>query len=104
MGQTARSKASPVFGAFLDVTTGGDIVGNKIVWQSKGGRKEITALKYFLEHMLPLTLTGTWEAVQDQGAKGVLTVGVPSMFGVGTQVYQTPKPKERKNAIKKDKN
>lgn len=75
-----RGKASPVAGMVTDIVTGENVIGQKL-------GDEISWEKYFLEHVLPLNVTGIKEAVEDQGAKALFTVGVPSTFGVGVQTY-----------------
>jgi hypothetical protein len=40
-----------------------------------------------MTHLLPLTVTGLQESLQDQGTKALFTVGVPSIFGVGVSTY-----------------
>lgn len=83
-----RSKLAPVPGALLDLISGRNLIGEKIVYDGDAGKKEITIGDYIKEHMLPLTYTGTQEAVKDRGIQAIFTVGIPSAFGVGTQTYQ----------------
>ena len=50
-------------------------------------KKEISIDDYVKQRLLPMTVTGTEEAMKDMGVKALLTVTVPNVFGVGTQVY-----------------
>lgn len=76
-----ETKASPNAGAIMDALRGTDMVGNPL--SVKG---EATNL------LTPLIVQDTYNAYQDLGAKGILTV-VPNAFGVGVQTY-TPKQKK----------
>ena len=55
----------------------------------------VTAKQQASQMFVPLLFTGVREAMQDQGLKAMFTVGVPSVFGIGTQTYQ-PKPPSNK--------
>jgi len=97
-----RNKLAPVPGAAVDILSGRTSVGDKIVYQVGGAKdKEVSLGQYVLQRILPMTITGTYEAMKDQGPKALLTVGVPSTFGVGTQTYEPSKPKRGKNRPKK---
>lgn len=100
-----RNKLAPVPGAFIDILSGRTGIGDRIVYQWGGaGEKEISLDQYVKQRILPMTITGTQEAMKDAGVKALFTVGLPSTFGVGTQTYET-KPmtgkKEKKAAKKK---
>lgn len=92
-----RNKLAPVPGAAIDVLSGRTGIGDKIVYQWGGaGEKEISLDQYVKQRLLPMTITGVQEAMKDQGTKALLTVGIPSTFGVGTQTYEKPAPKSKK--------
>jgi len=94
-----RNKLAPVPGAAVDMLSGRTSSGDKIMYEwTSDGYKEISIKRYILERLLPMTATGTAEAMKDQGTKAFLTVGVPSTFGVGTQTFGNDKKKK----IKKD--
>jgi len=87
-----RNKLAPVPGAAVDILSGRTGIGDKIVYQwGDAGKKEISLDEYVRQRVLPMTITGTQEAMKDQGVKALLTVGIPSIFGIGTQTYETKK-------------
>lgn len=97
-----RNKLAPVPGAAVDILSGRTGIGDKIVYQWGGaGDKEISLDQYVKQRVLPMTITGTQEAMKDAGVKALFTVGIPSTFGVGTQTYENKsttgkKPKQKK--------
>jgi len=92
-----RNKLAPVPGAAVDILSGRTGVGDKIMYQWGGaGEKEISLDQYVKQRLLPMTITGVQEAMKDQGIKALLTVGIPSTFGVGTQTYEKPVQKDKK--------
>lgn len=40
-----------------------------------------------IDMVIPMYWGDTWQAMQEDGGKAALTVGIPSIFGVGVQVY-----------------
>jgi hypothetical protein len=88
-----RSKLSPIAGLVADIIVRENVIGEKLTtdWESKKGTVGIG--ENLAKHLLPLMATGMNEAIQDQGIKALFTVGVPSIFGVGTQTYQEKKKK-----------
>jgi hypothetical protein len=90
-----RSKLAPVPGAIVDLTSGRTIVGEKITFQGQSGNKQIPIEQYIKERLLPLTFTGIEEAVKDQGIQALFTAGIPSIFGVGVQTYDSGKTKNK---------
>ena len=85
-----RNKLAPVPGAAVDLLSGRTSIGDKIMYQwGDAGDKEISIDQYIKQRLLPMTITGTEEALKDQGTKALLTVTVPSIFGVGTQTYDS---------------
>jgi len=83
-----RNKLAPVPGSVVDILSGRTGVGDRIVYQWGGaGNKEISLDQYVKQRLLPMTITGTQEAMKDQGVKALFTVAIPSTFGVGTQTY-----------------
>lgn len=86
-----RGKLAPVPGAFVDLLSGRTTTGDKVVYEwNADGAKEISIKDYVKERLLPMTITGTQEAVKEKGLPALLTVGVPSVFGIGTQTYGKP--------------
>ena len=79
-GQFLRGKLSPVLGMAVDFVKGKDAVGNDV---TIGGEAE--------SHLLPLLYSDLKEAIKDRGVSALFTVGVPSIFGVGTNTY-SPRP------------
>lgn len=71
-----RAKLAPLPGETADLLAGKDVTGKPVTLGSE-------ALKN-----VPLVLNDITEAAQDQGVKGALMVGIPSMFGVGVQTYK----------------
>ena len=93
-----RNKLAPIPGAAVDMLSGRTGVGDKLVYQWGGAEgKEITMDEYVTDRILPMTITGTYDAVKDRGWKALFDVGIPSLFGVGTQVYED-KPRGNKNS------
>jgi hypothetical protein len=112
VGGFTRGKLAPVPSMAWDFIKGRNIVGEKIdltSWRNDvddSGKKKIGAGEYLLTHLAPLTISGIKEGVQDQGAKGFFTVGVPTVFGIGTQTYEAgknPHKEVRQKATKKKK-
>lgn len=97
-----RNKLAPVPGAAVDMLSGRTGVGDEIIYEWGGaGDKEISIDQYIKERLLPMTITGTQEAIKDRGLKAILDVGIPNIFGVGTQTYDSkPAPKKRKKQRK----
>jgi len=86
-----RGKLAPVPASMVDVLSGRTTTGDKIVYEFEtDGVKEVAIDNYIMERLLPMTITGTREAIKERGASAILTVGVPSVFGVGTQTYGKP--------------
>jgi hypothetical protein len=96
-----RGKLAPVPGAAVDIFTGKTANGDKIMYEwTTDGNKEVSIKDYVLERVIPMTITGTKEAIDDQGLSALLTVGVPSTFGIGTQTYKEQQPAQSKRAKK----
>ena len=75
--QFVRSKLSPVAGALAnEFLYGEDITGEKVTLGSAA--KDLT---------IPLYIQDIASAMEDKGPTGLLSVGLPSFFGVGTQTY-----------------
>lgn len=84
-----RNKLAPIPGVGVDIAFGETSTGDKMMFQwGDGGDREITVDEYIKQRLLPMTITGTQEAIKDHGLKALLTVGIPSTFGVGTQTYE----------------
>lgn len=85
-----RNKLAPVPGAAIDLLSRRTSMGDKIVYQWGGeGEKEVSISEYARQRLLPMTITGTQEAMKDAGIKAMFTVGIPNIFGVGTSTYDT---------------
>lgn len=85
-----RGKLAPVPGAAVDILSGRTATGDEIIYEWGGGEdKEISIDQYIKERLIPMTITGTEEAIKDRGWKALFDVGVPQIFGVGTQSYKT---------------
>lgn len=96
----ARGKANPVLGMTMDLIGGEDFLGNKIKFEMGIGRpakyKEMPIDKYLLQHVSPMSIIGTGEAISDLGVPGV-GVGVLNLLGWGSQTYDdVPKPTKGK--------
>jgi len=89
----ARGKLAPVPAMAIDMFSGRTTIGDKVVmnWGAKEDDKEVSVDRYLKEHLTPLVFTGLMEAIKDQGVKAIFTVGVTSIFGVGTQTYDLNK-------------
>ncbi len=88
-----RGKLAPVPSMAVDMLSGRTMVGDRIVYDWEGGQKEKGIKDILKEHLLPMTITGMEEALKDQGTKAWFTVGIPSLFGIGTQSYESNKKK-----------
>ena len=89
-----RNKLAPVPAAAVDMLSGRTSIGDRIIYEWGGAEdKEISIDQYVKERLLPMTVTGTQEAIKDRGWKALFDVGVPQIFGVGTQTYEKPIPK-----------
>jgi hypothetical protein len=88
-----RGKLAPVPSIAVDILAGENSVGQKLTTDWIGTRKQIGLGENLANHLLPLTFTGLHDALKDQGGKAWFTVGVPSVFGVGTQTYNSGKKK-----------
>jgi hypothetical protein len=86
-----RGKLAPVPSVAVDILSGENTIGKKLTTDWRGSNKEIGMGEYLADHLLPLTATGLNDAIKDQGQKAWFTVGIPSVFGVGTQSYQPKK-------------
>jgi hypothetical protein len=95
IGGAIRSKLAPIPAMAVDMFSGRTAIGDRVVYEmglfKETKYKEIPIDKYILEHILPLTSTGMYDAYKDQGAKSFGTVLVPSMLGVGVQTYSSKK-------------
>ena len=85
-----RGKLAPVFSAMVDLTSGRNAAG-----------EEVTVKDAILTRVFPLSSQGVYEGWKQYGAYSLLNIGVPSIFGVGTQTYEK-KEKEIKNVIKRE--
>ena len=71
-----RNKLAPVPSSIIDLTSGRSSVGEK------------TSLKdELLSSITPLLWQQVYEVAKEEGAVAAMTIGVPSVFGVGTERY-----------------
>lgn len=77
-----RGKLAPVPGTIVDVLAGKNIVGEEFDLQKKAA-----------DLFIPMIAQDIAEAWKEQGPKSILTVGVPSAFGIGTTTYEPKPPK-----------
>lgn len=84
-----RGKLAPIPSMVWDALSRRTVQGNKILFQWGGKHKdnEITLKDEAIQHFLPLIYSDVSQAMKDGGIKSLLTVGVPSTFGVGVQTY-----------------
>jgi len=87
LGSFMRGKLSPVPAMLIDFTSGRTATGEKVNLKDEA-----------ISHLIPLSIQGTVEAWKQYGPKSLLNVGLPSIFGVGTQTYEQKK-KEVKNKV-----
>lgn len=83
-----RGKLSPSVGATVNLISGKNVVGEDATIESE-------AKNLFV----PLVLSGAKEAFYDAGVKSLFLVGIPSLFGVGTQTYESKSNKSKKKII-----
>jgi len=96
-----RNKLAPVPGAMVDILSGRTTNGDRIIYEWGGAEgKEISIDQYVKQRLLPMTITGTQEAIKDQGLKALFTVGIPSTFGVGTQTFSNKQSSSNTITIK----
>lgn len=85
-----RGKLAPVPGTIVDVLAGKNMVGEEFDIQKKAA-----------DLFIPMIAQDIAEAWKEQGPKSILTVGVPSAFGIGTTTYE-PKPPKSKSKTHKN--
>jgi len=74
----ARGKLAPVPGSIVNLADQKDVLG-----------KPVTPLGELKKNVMPLVINDIVEAAKDRGVAGALGVGIPSMFGVGVQTYDS---------------
>lgn len=82
-----RGKVSPVVSTSINLLSGRNAFGQESTLGSEA--KNI---------LFPLTFSGAKEAFDDGGVKSLFLTGIPSIFGVGTQTYES-KPKKSKETV-----
>lgn len=83
LGSFVRAKLAPATGIGIDFLTGRDAVG-----------LPVTVKNELYTHFSPLQLQDGIQAYQKGGFAKVLSVLIPSMFGVGVQMYSSNKTKQ----------
>lgn len=87
-----RGKLAPVPGTIVDVLAGKNMVGEEFDIQKKAA-----------DLFIPMIAQDIAEAWKEQGPKSILTVGIPSAFGIGTTTYEAKPPKSKtKNTVHKN--
>lgn len=76
LGRFVRGKLAPVPSAAWDFISGRT---------QSGAKTEV--LKEASDRLLPLVFSDLKDAIDDKGIRAIFTVGLPSIFGVGTQTY-----------------
>jgi hypothetical protein len=72
-----RGKLAPVPGSIIDIAAGENIIGEPATVQSEA-----------LESITPMIVNDVGEAMKDEGIKALFTVGLPSIFGIGSTTYK----------------
>lgn len=80
-------KLSPTISLIGDIIRGQKLFGD-----------ELTLEKELVEKTIPLYLQDIKEAYDELGAWGLLSVGLPGFFGVGTQTYEPRMTKRKKKS------
>jgi hypothetical protein len=80
LGSFFRGKLAPVPGLAVDLLAGKNVVG-----------QEIDPVNKAYELFVPMIAQDIQDAWKEQGAKSLLTVGVPSSLGVGVTTYDQKK-------------
>lgn len=91
IGSFFRGKLAPVPSSIVDILYGKDVVG-----------KEATVASELKESFIPMIYTDVQEAMKDQGVAALFSVGVPSMFGVSSQTYDSKSPSGKSSTTKKE--
>lgn len=82
LGSFFRGKLAPVPGFAVDALSGKNVVGESVDLTSKD---DLTKKAY--ELFVPMIAQDIQDAWKEQGAKSLLTVGVPSSLGIGVTTY-----------------
>lgn len=83
LGSFVRGKLSPIPATILDFAAGRNIIGEPMTLEAAAER-----------NLLPLIYSDVKDAIKEDGAKALFTVGLPATFGVGVNTYD---PKKNKN-------
>lgn len=86
-----RNKLSPAAGIATDFLTKKDAVG-----------LPITVKNELYTHLTPLQLQGAIDAYKEGGMPKVASTMIPSMFGVGVQIYSSKKTKQALEKVKRE--
>lgn len=89
LGAFFRGKLAPVPGFAVDVLSGKNVVGEPVDLT----KKDYLSKKAY-ELFVPMIAQDIQDAWKEQGAKSLLTVGVPSGLGVGVTTYSADEKKE----------
>lgn len=94
-----RGKLAPVFGTAADIITQRTLDQKTVnktfdipFYSGDNPTEGITITDELLRMVTPLLFNDVKEAMKDKGISALFTVGIPSVFGVGTQTYE---PKQR---------
>lgn len=80
IGSFARGKIAPIPALAMEILQGRKVTGEKL-----------KASEVLLDNTIPLYIQDMIEASKQEGGAGILSVGIPAFFGVGTQTYNTNK-------------
>src|SRR3990167_3399573 len=81
-----RGKLAPVPSLALELLEGQKLFGEKLDLKRES-----------LENIIPLYLQDIGEAIKEIGPEAIFSAGIPAFFGVGFQVYQEKRAKNRFN-------
>ena len=87
IGSFVRNKLSPSAAITVNFISGRTSTGERFSWEETAKQS-----------LIPLIFTGVSEAMKEEGTQALFTVGIPSIFGIGTQTY-SDKPREVSNTM-----
>lgn len=87
--RSVRGKMSPLLGMGMDMFGGEDFIGRKLKYEMslESNQKEMSVPRYMIEHLLPMSLIGSAEAINDVGWTKGTAFTVMNILGWGTTTY-----------------
>ena len=79
-----RGKLAPIPSMLTDLLTGKTVLG-----------QDVTLEDELMTHLLPLSALDISKALEEKGASSLLTVGIPSLLGVGVSTYDDRKKSKK---------